>query len=36
MMIGSMRAYRKRQPMAINNRHDFHAFSVRRLLPHRL
>jgi hypothetical protein len=28
MMIGSMRAYRKRQSMAINYRHDFHAFSA--------
>src|SRR6516225_6980935 len=30
MMIGSMRAYRKRQSMAIDNRHDFHAFSTLR------
>src|SRR6516162_3053191 len=30
MMIGSVRAYRKRQSMAIDNRHDFHAFSALR------
>jgi hypothetical protein len=30
MMVGSMRAYRKRQSMAINYRHDFHAFSPLR------
>jgi hypothetical protein len=30
MMVGSMRAYRKRQSMAINYRHDFHAFSALR------
>src|SRR6202011_5801400 len=30
MMVGGMRAYRKRQSMAINNRHDFHAFSALR------
>src|ERR1700730_15099689 len=30
MMVGSMRAYRKRQSVAINNRHDFHAFSALR------
>src|SRR6202035_1220868 len=29
-MVGGMRAYRKRQSMAINNRHDFHAFSALR------
>jgi len=27
-MVGSMRAHRKRQPMTIDYRHDFHAFSA--------
>jgi hypothetical protein len=30
MMVGGMRAYRTRQSMAINYRHDFHAFSPLR------
>src|SRR5262249_24821328 len=30
MMVSRMRAYRWRQSMAINNRHDFHAFSAFR------
>src|SRR6516165_5445833 len=30
MMIGGVRAYRKRQSMTIDNRHDFHAFSALR------